>query len=327
MFKNIDDTFLIKEGMTTGELDQSLSFIINQRGAKRADLERAYKNNISQTIEIPKSLYDQGVDIIIKRKINKDFKFLNLDKSVIFYSYKDRKGLSLDKIDQFKLGNIKFFPPTYLSDEIIFQQLAKGIYYRPNKLQDFNSTLLSNIAEVISTLSSLKRNEINVTNYIANMDLSKVKAEDPLNSKIIYNFIFFLKNFSSENIITTLTHGDFKFEHLFILDNKLEYVVDWENIGLRSILFDLLNFFVPWFVNRSYNYSHIKNYIHKFIKDYLPHLKDFIQDKYDIYFAIYGLERYLRLSSARSSEFNLDEAYKRYNLLLKNLSDEICTKN
>ena len=28
---------------------------------------------------------------------------------------------------------------------------------------------------------------------------------------------------------------------------------------------NLLNFFIPWFVHRSFNYSQIKNYIHKFI--------------------------------------------------------------
>ena len=141
------------------------------------------------------------------------------------------------------------------------------------------------------------------------------------------SLILLLKNYPNENIITTLTHGDFKFEHLFTLNNKLEYVVDWENVGVRSIFFDLLNFFVPWFVNRSYNYSQIKNYILKFIQDFLPHLHDCILNKYDLYFSVYALERYMRLSGARSSDFDLDAAYKRYNLLLKNLSEEVFSKN
>ena len=325
MFINIDDTFLIREGMAHEVLNQSLSFVVNQRGTKRAVVEKAYKNNISQAIELPQNLYDEGVDIIIKRKINKDYKFLNLNKSVIFYRYKDRKGLNIDKIDRFQLSKIKFFPRTYLLDDIIFQELAKGVYYRPNKLTDFNSSLLSNIAQVISILSSLKSHEVKIADYLTNFEFSKV--EDPLNSKIINTLILLLKNYPNENIITTLTHGDFKFEHLFTLNNKLEYVVDWENVGLRSIFFDLLNFFVPWFVNRSYNYSQIKNYIHKFIQDYLPHLQYSILDKYDLYFSVYALERYMRISGARTSEFDLDAAYKRYNLLLKNLSDEVYPKN
>ena len=109
MFINIDDTFLIREGMAHEVLNQCLSFVINQRGAKRAVVEKAYKNNISQAIELPQNLYDEGVDIIIKTKFNKDYKFLNLNKSVIFYEYKDMKSLSIDKIDRFQLSKIKFF--------------------------------------------------------------------------------------------------------------------------------------------------------------------------------------------------------------------------
>ncbi len=321
MFINIDDIFLVREGMTGQLLNESLTFIINQRAAKRAIVEKSFKNNISQIIKIPKNLYDRGVDIIIKRKINKDYKFINLSKSLIFYRYKDRKGLDIDKIDRFELSKIKFFPRTYLSDNIIFQELAKGVYYRPNKLTDFNSSLLSNIAQVVSILSSLNSREVRIADYLKNFEFSKVK--DPLNSKIINTLILLLKNYPNENIITTLTHGDFKFEHLFTLNNKLEYVVDWENVGIRSIFFDLLNFFVPWFVNRNYNYSQIKNYINKFIKDYLPHLQDHIQDKYDLYFSVYALERYVRLSSVIPSEFDLDAAYKRYHSLLSNLINDI----
>ena len=136
-FINIDDTFLIRDGMEHKVLNQCLSFVINQRGSKRSFLEKAYKNNISENIELSQNVYEEGVDIIVKRKINKDYKFLNLNKSLIFYKYKERKGLNLDKIDKFQLSKIKFFPQTYLSGDFIFQQLAKGIYYRPNKLSDF----------------------------------------------------------------------------------------------------------------------------------------------------------------------------------------------
>ena len=71
-----------------------------------------------------------------------------------------------------------------------------------------------------------------------------------------------LKNNKNETFRTSLTHGDFKFEHLFNLDDKLEYVVDWENVNVRSIFFDLLNFFVLWFVHRSFNYLPIIDATH-----------------------------------------------------------------
>ena len=103
----------------------------------------------------------------------------------------------------------------------------------------------------------------------------------------------------------------------------MEYLIDWENVDLRSIFFDLLNFFTPWFVHRSYNYPQIKKYISKFIQNYLPHLQIFIQDKYDLYFAIFAMERYKRIDNARSIEFDINEAYKRYNFIFNKLTDGI----
>ena len=105
------------------------------------------------------------------------------------------------------------------------------------------------------------------------LNLNFPKKKDPLNFKIINNFNLFINNYLEEKIITSLTHGDFKFEHLFVLENNLEYLVDWENVDLRSVSFDLFNFFTPWFVKRSYNYLQIKKFICEFAKDYLPNLK------------------------------------------------------
>ena len=259
------------------------------------------------------------MDVVIKTKFNKDYKFINLNKYEIFYKLNKKTQLNIKKFDRLELHKIKFFPPTYISDDLVFQQLAKGIYYRPNNLVDFNSTLSKNIAHVINILSSLKNNEIKISDYLANFDSLNIK--ETLNSKIINVFILKLKKYKNETFKTTLTHGDFKFEHIFILNNKLEYVVDWENVDERSILFDLLNFFIPWFVHRSFNYSQIKDYIKKFIEVYLPCFNAFSK-KYDLYFSIFALERYMRINQARSIEFDKNKAYTRYNLLFKNLINE-----
>ena len=66
----------------------------------------------------------------------------------------------------------------------------------------------------------------------------------------------------------------------------------------------------------------IKKYICKFINDYLPNLEKDIQNKFEIYFCLYGLERYERLHNGRTVEFNIDEAYRRYNFLFKELIKE-----
>jgi len=319
MFINIDNAFFIKDNISDEMLSQCISFVANQGGKKETFVETAYKNNVPQIIKLSKTIYDEGVDIIIKTKFNNDYKFININKSKIFYEYNDLIDSGVRNINQFNLHKIKFFPPTYLSESLIIQQLAKGVFFRPDNFSDLTPNLLKNIANVIDVFSSLNVSKIEVSKYLNDLETSC--AKDSLNSKIINIFILKLKYFEHENLRITLTHGDFKFEHLFILDDQLEYLVDWENAGLRSVFFDLLNFFVPWFVNRSYNYVQIKRYINEFIKTHLPQLQYYIQDKYDLYFCVFALERYRRIHDARTIEFDLDAAYKRFNSLFKKLAD------
>ena len=321
MFTNINDTFLIRDNVSRELLTKCLNFVTNQRNLKRSKAQGAYKKNTSKSIKIPKTFDHEKIDIIIKTKYNKDFKFININKSLIFNEYNPEYDKLVKKINKYGLDKIKFFPKTYKSKNIVFQDLALGNFYRPEKLADFKSDLLSIIAEVINQLSSKNKNKNYISSYVSKFKFSKKK--DPLNLEILNNFNIFINNNLEKKIITSLTHGDFKFEHLFILENNLEYLVDWENVGLRSVSFDLLNFFTPWFVKRSYNYLQIKKFIFEFTKDYLPNLKKEFESKFDIYFCIFALERYMRIHNSRTIKFNLNQAYRRYNYLFKNLSQEI----
>jgi thiamine kinase-like enzyme len=319
-FKSVNDEFLIRNSISDELLDKCFTFVNNQRRIERTKIEEAYKKNISQSIKFPQNIRDEGVDVVIKSKFNNNDKFVNLNKSVIFYEYKN-SGLRIEKIKELQLRNIKFFPQTHVSGELIFQQLAKGIYFRPEKMAQLNQNLKSNIAETINVLSKLKKNTIKVSNYIS--DLKFTETQDPLNFQIINTLFLTIKKHKKEEINISLTHGDFKFEHLFTKDNQLEYLIDWENVGLRIVFFDLMNFFIPWFVHRSFNYIQIKDYINQFIKDYLPHLEDYIKKKYDLYFSVFALERYIRINDKKNLEFDKNKAYRRYNLLFRNLANEL----
>ena len=324
MFISIDDTFLIRDNLSRELLIKCLNFVKNQRNLKKSKVEGAYKKNKPKSIKISKKIDHEKIDIIIKTKYNKDFKYINLNKSLIFNENNHEYDKLIKKFDKFKLDKIKFFPKTYKSKNIVFQNLALGNFYLPEKLSDFGSGLLSIIAGVINKLSSKNKDKSYVSSHMSKFKFSKKK--DPLNFKIINNFNLFINNYLEEKIITSLTHGDFKFEHLFVLENNLEYLVDWENVDLRSVSFDLFNFFTPWFVKRSYNYLQIKKFICEFAKDYLPNLKKEFENKFDIYFCIFALERYMRIYNSRTIKFNLNQAYKRYNYILKNLSQEICNE-
>lgn len=322
-FIKINDEFLIKKGIQGKNLDNCLNFVVNQRSVKISRIKKDYLKNVFQVIKFPKNIGGEEVDVVIKSRFNNGYRFINLNKSIIFHENKN-SDFNLVKIRRYGLNAIKFFPNTYLSNGLVFQKLAKGTYYRPEKISDLKQNLLTNISKVVKKLSSVKKSEIKVSNYIKK--LKSLKPIDKLNSKIINDFILILKENKSDKIQLSLTHGDFKFEHLFISNNQLEYLVDWENVGLRVIFFDLMNFFIPWFVHRSYNYIQIKNFLLKYIKVFLPNMSRLIQDKYDLYFAIFAIERYLRIYEKKNLKFSKVEAYKRYNKLFKKLNNKVNLK-
>lgn len=316
-FISIDNFFYIKKNINQEILNKCITFIAKQKNNKREIIESSYKKKNIYDIKLSEKIYNKEVDIIIKTKFNNDYKFINLEKSILFYEHKDLIGLSITKIKQFNLDKIKFFPATYMDDELVIQQLAVGNYFRPNNLSDFNAHLFKNIAKVISVFSNLNNRNIKIINYLKILKITDIK--NSLSSKIIKTFILKLQNYNEDILNMSLTHGDFKFEHLFTLDNKLEYLIDWENVDVRSIYFDLFNFFVPWFVHRSYNYTDIKEFILKFSQNYLSNHFDNIKDNYDLYFSIFVLERYSRIESKKNFKFNKNKAYHRFELLFKNL--------
>ena len=87
-FKSVSDEFLIRNSISDELLDKCFTFVINQRCIERTKVEEAYKKNISLSIEFPQNIKDEGVDVVIKSKFNNNDKFVNLNKSVIFYEYK-----------------------------------------------------------------------------------------------------------------------------------------------------------------------------------------------------------------------------------------------
>ncbi len=318
MFVNIDEIFFIKKNITQKKFKKCISIISNQKNYKIFKIKKIYESNNFKKINFPLKISKKNIDIVIQTKFNKDYKYINLDKSLILYKENKKIKSTLKKVYYYKINKLKFFPKTYILRKIIFQKLAKGKIYIPNNLSEFSKSLLSNVAFLVNKLSLLNNSETKISTYLSQNKFDyKV---DKLNSKIISVYTNFLKKDPKQTIRLSLTHGDFKFEHLFLIKGKLEYVIDWDCLGVRSIFFDVMNFFIPWFQRRSYDYFKIKRYILKFIKKYIPNLHNDIKSKYDIYFSIYALERYKRIQNARTAKFNVNQAHKRYNDLFKQLS-------
>ena len=176
MFISIDDTFLIRDNLSRELLIKCLNFVKNQRNLKKSKVEGAYKKNKPKSIKISKKIDHEKIDIIIKTKYNKNFKYINLNKSLIFNENNHEYDKLIKKFDKFKLDKIKFFPKTYKSKNIGFQNLALGNFYLPEKLSDFESGLLSIIAGVINKLSSKNKDKSYVSSHMSKFKFLKKRS-------------------------------------------------------------------------------------------------------------------------------------------------------
>lgn len=316
MYVNIDNCFFINCKKPNKILLKSIAFVANQKKVKNSVIEKAYEKKDKVNIDLPENSLKNNVDIIIKRNFKSDFKFIDIEKFEIFYKIDTRENLFFERIKKFKLQNIKFFPKTFLKNGFVFQKLSKGNFYRPNKLSEMNDNLLKDIAEVTNVLSSNHNRNLKVKDFLKNFDSNF--TNDKLTKKIVDINFLALNKISNNDIKFSLTHGDFKFEHLFIYKSKLEYVIDWERVETRSIFFDIFNFFIPWFARRSYDYLEIKKFMLNFIKNYLPNLKSLIEEKYDLYFNLFVLERFYRIKNSSAFLQDKEGAFERFNNIFKN---------
>ena len=317
-FIYINNSYLIKDKISKRKLNKCILFIIKKSNLKKEFINKAIKKNKIREVNLPKNF---NVDIILKTKLNKDLKLINLGKSKIFHKKEAFSISFLKKIKNFKLNRISFFPKTYLYKDMIFQQIAKGYFYRPNKLKDFSESFFKTFSQVINIFISRNNKKIGVNRFIKKF--KKANFKDDLNLKILNTCILILTRKKQSSVKLSLTHGDLKFEHMYFLNNKLEYVIDWENVGIRSIYFDIFNFFTPWFVKRSYKFKKLKKFILNFVDYYMPKLSGDLKNNFDFYFAAFALERYIRLHQTRTVKFEMNTAYKRYYLLFNKIIKEI----
>ena len=56
----------------------------------------------------------KNIDIVVKTKFNKDYKYINLDKSLILCKENKKVKSTLKKIYHYKINKLKFFPKTYI---------------------------------------------------------------------------------------------------------------------------------------------------------------------------------------------------------------------
>ena len=166
MFVNIDEIFFIKKKITQKKLKKCISIISNQKNSKILNIKEIYESYNLKKINFPHEIKEKDIDVIIKTKFNKDYKYVNLNKSLILCKESKKIKSTLKKVYYYKVDKIKFFPKTYLLRKIVFQKLAKGKIYIPNNLSEFGSSLLSNIAFLVNKLSLRNNSKIKVSTYL-----------------------------------------------------------------------------------------------------------------------------------------------------------------
>ena len=212
----ITKVFFIRKSISKIKLKKCINYVFNQTNISKKKLVSFYKKNSYKIFKISKNISLRDIDIVVKTKLNKDYKFIDINKSLIFYEYKknEKQNEFYQKLSY--LNKIKFFPKTLKSNDVIFQKLTLGNYLLPNKISDMGTNILKIVAKSIQILSKKKKQKIKFSSYMKRLNLSI--SRDSLNSKIIKKLFRLANNYKKENIIISLTHGDFKFEHLFTLD-------------------------------------------------------------------------------------------------------------
>ena len=80
MFVNIDENFFINKKLTQKKIKKCIIFVCNQTNSSKSIINNAYKLNNLKKIYFPKKINKKNIDIVIKTKFNKDYKYVNLNK-------------------------------------------------------------------------------------------------------------------------------------------------------------------------------------------------------------------------------------------------------
>ena len=98
-FINLDNKYLVNKKLSHKLLIKCINYINNQISYEKKIIYKNLKNGKLKKVNLSKEIYNIGVDVIIKTKFNKDFKFINLKKSIIFFKKKKNIQNSLNKIN------------------------------------------------------------------------------------------------------------------------------------------------------------------------------------------------------------------------------------
>ena len=88
-FITINNEFLIKKSISNEILKKCFSFVANQRRIKISKIKHSYNKCILKTIKLPNNIKKKDVNIVIKSKFNKGYRFINLNKTILFYEHKN----------------------------------------------------------------------------------------------------------------------------------------------------------------------------------------------------------------------------------------------
>jgi len=111
-----------------------------------------------------------------------------------------------------------------------------------------------------------------------------------------------------DHVLLGLSHGDLKFEHIVPSDDGLKFI-DWETLGLRSMMFDVINLLATWYVRRA-KYHHL--FGHDLMEIFVNLNKERnirfaaeeIKKQFHLYTNLFVLERYVRVVANKSISFN-----------------------
>ena len=204
-----------------------------------------------------------------------------------------------------------------------FTRLADGVSVIPSNWENLYTIYFPKINNALLALAKLSKfNTVNSLEY-ANLlvDQIYIKLEDVKCNQKISDSIGILASRSLTrlkqeglDIITGLSHGDLKFDHIFLFQSSLK-IIDWETVSIRSLMFDTINLVAPWISRRPELAYGLEDFLIRSTSELLQPI-ELVSDLWldeiiDTYVQVYILERIKRVLEVSSKSYDYSRGLTR----------------
>jgi thiamine kinase-like enzyme len=270
---------------------------------------------------------DEAIEALIGSRYYSNYFGIAFDTRTVHHFYENAYYLC-EKFVRYNLFSISIFP-YFISNQGIKSRFCEGANSIPRNKEQIESYPFEEVWNCIESYQSgtevLKSAELYLNHTIGRIEIELEKLQITHKRLVwdIYTTIYKnIKKIQLKELMIrcALTHGDLKFEHIFVQNTKITSIIDWETLGVRSKYFDYYNLILPWM---SHQHSPASSTLFdtrlRELTSTHKHFKHFYEDRDAeyIYLQFYLLERLLRIFENKNSGYDKQNGINRFIKLSK----------